>query len=34
VYYIRVNKVKTKKLVIRKWFIFGLLCCHSLLIQS
>lgn len=34
VYYIRVNKVKTKKLIIRKWFIFGLLYYHLLLIQS
>ena len=28
VYYIRVNKVKTKKLIIRKWFIFGYLYYH------
>jgi hypothetical protein len=23
VYFLRVNKVKTKKLIIKKWFIFG-----------
>jgi hypothetical protein len=23
VYFLRVNKVKTKKLIIKKWYIFG-----------